>query len=285
MGKVLSIAGQKGGIGKTTTVVNLAAGLASRGKGVLVIDLDPQYNLTTYLCCYDEKVQKNAKTLMNVFYYNRKHLTFKNIILKPKIGVSNTIIKDEINSIEILPEYKGIDLIANERRFYQISIKDVFRIKNELDTLITEYDYILIDCPPALSHNTIAAFVASDYVLTTINSDIVSIEAYYELVTTINNIQQNRLNPNVKFLGTYINAFDPENEDDKEILEQCITNLGSLFIDIQINREHLIKKAMMDCIPCIWYKNENIKLKFGVDPVKSYNLLIDEILKRVKANE
>lgn len=262
--KKIAVLNYKGGVGKTTTTINFAAMLADRGEKTLCIDLDGQASLSEYLCAYDEDyISGNCKTITNVYYNNRKHLRFKDIILKPNIKFKRSA----------KPKYKNIDVIASDRNFYSVDAAELSFIKNQIEEIV-DYSYILFDCPPTLSPHTVSVLIACDYVIIPMKTDIKSINGFAEMVKTIDNIKENGLNSNIHILGTFLNEFNPQHSLDRFLLEECKENFSSNFIDVQIYRTVLFNEADMYKIPMVWYSKKN---RSSV----AYNQLLDEIIQRI----
>ena len=165
LGKVISVANQKGGVGKTTTAVNLSALLAKKGKKVLLIDTDPQGNATSGV-----GVDKNV----NYSVYD---------VLVDEIEMENTIVTTEMNNLDICPS--NINLAGAEVQLVSEESRE-FRLKNKLEKIKEKYEYIIIDCPPSLGLVTLNAFTASDSVLIPVQCEYYALEGLGQLINTIN---------------------------------------------------------------------------------------------------
>ncbi len=199
MGQIISIVNQKGGVGKTTTAINLAAYLATLGKFVLLVDLDPQANATSGLGIDYNKIEKG--------------------VYEALVGTHN--IKDVIVNTSI-PGYKiapatmnlagaNIELVNLEKREY--------KLLNALHSIRNDYDYILIDCPPSLGLLTLNSLVAADKILIPVQAEYYALEGLGQLITTINLIQQN-LKPELEIMGAVLTMYDKRNKLSDEILHQ-----------------------------------------------------------------
>ena len=193
MGKVISLVNQKGGVGKTTTSINLSSSLGHLDKRVLLIDLDPQSNATTGLGVDRTKVKKSI--------YN---------VLMEDCDIKDTIIKTPFKNLSLIPAM--IDLACVDIELIQISVQDkefiiTEQLKKQLDTIRDRYDYIIIDCPPNLGILTTNALAASDSVLIPIQCEYYSLEGVNQLLRTVVRIQQ-KVNPNLSIEGVLLTMLD-----------------------------------------------------------------------------
>ncbi len=199
MSEVISIANQKGGVGKTTTAVNLAASLAKEGKRVLLIDADPQANATT-----------NLGFQRTDYEFNIYHVLIGNKELK------EIIISTEIKNLDLAPS--NIGLVGIEREFYDKKRKNrELILKDKIDKIKYNYDYIIIDSPPALGPITINALGASDSVIVPIQCEYFALEGLAQLMNTIGLIKKS-INPNLKIKGFLPTMFSKQNNLSKQVL-------------------------------------------------------------------
>ena len=193
--KIISVINQKGGVGKTTTVINLAAGLSMKGKKVLVIDLDPQGNATTGL-----GLSNNITSEASI--YN---------VLNGKKKISEVIQTTSFENLNLITS--NVDLSGLEVETADDS-RRAFKLKDELTPILNDsratYDYILIDCPPSLSLLTIMALVASDALLVPLQTEFFALEGLTQLMKTIERIKS-KLNPQLDIRGILLTMFDKRN--------------------------------------------------------------------------
>ena len=193
--KIISVINQKGGVGKTTTVINLAAGLSMKGKKVLVIDLDPQGNATTGL-----GLSNNITSEASI--YN---------VLNGKKKISEVIQPTSFENLNLITS--NVDLSGLEVETADDS-RRAFKLKDELTPILNDsratYDYILIDCPPSLSLLTIMALVASDALLVPLQTEFFALEGLTQLMKTIERIKS-KLNPQLDIRGILLTMFDKRN--------------------------------------------------------------------------
>ncbi len=194
--KIISVINQKGGVGKTTTVINLAAGLSMKGKKILVIDLDPQGNATTGLGL--SNTNNSETTIYNVLNGNKN---ISDVIQHTKFENLNLITSNvDLSGLEI-------ETAGDSRR--------AFKLKDELGSILNDsralYDYIIIDCPPSLSLLTIMALVASDALVVPLQTEFFALEGLTQLMKTIERIKSN-LNPSLEIRGIILTMFDKRNK-------------------------------------------------------------------------
>ena len=193
MGKIIAIVNQKGGVGKTTTSINLSASLGMLGKKVLMIDLDPQGNATT-------GVGVEKKGLSNSIYE----------VLTLKSDINSAIVKTKSVNLDVIPAYLNLagvemELIELERKFRESNqkINRVTRLKDELSKVKDRYDFILIDCPPSLGILTTNALAAADSVLIPVQCEYFALEGIMQLINTIM-LAQRKVNPNLDIEGVLL---------------------------------------------------------------------------------
>lgn len=209
MGRIIAIANQKGGVGKTTTAINLSACLAEKGQKVLAVDIDPQGNMTSGLGLEKEAVDKTIYDLM--------------------IGeatIEDVIYKEVIENLDILPT--DINLSGAEIELIGTDNKE-FIIRNEVHKVKEEYDFIIIDCPPSLSVLTINAMTTADTVLVPIQCEYYALEGLSQLIHTIELVKE-RLNPGLEMEGVVFTMYDARTNLSLQVVENVKDNLNKLFI-------------------------------------------------------
>jgi len=200
MGKIIAIANQKGGVGKTTTAVNLSACVAEKGKKVLVIDIDPQGNTTTGFGIEKNEVENTVYELM-----------------LGEISVKECIIPNVIDSLPLSLIPSNINLAAAEIELIDQERKE-YILKNELDWIKDQYDYIFIDCPPSLSMLTINAMTAADSILVPIQCEYYAMEGLGQLIHTANLIKK-KINPGLSMEGFVFTMYDSRTNLSEEVVQ------------------------------------------------------------------
>ena len=214
MAKIYSIINQKGGVGKTTTTINLGTAMAACGANVLIIDMDPQGNLSTGMGV--EKV-KREKGVYNILIDN--------------LSINDAVIKTEIPNLNLIPSNEdllGIDIeLSNES-------DRVMRLKKALEDL-NSYDYILLDCPPSLSLLTLNALVASTGALVPLQAEFYALEGLSQLLKTIEDIK-NSVNHDLMLEGVIITMFDGRNNLSNQVEQDVRSYLGTEVFTTKIPR-------------------------------------------------
>ncbi|MCQ2523054.1 MAG: AAA family ATPase [Lachnospiraceae bacterium] len=222
MGKVIAIANQKGGVGKTTTSINLSSSLAELGKKVLVIDADPQGNTTS-----GYGIEKNE--IENTIYE----------LLIGDASVSECIMKDIVEGVSIIPS--NVNLAAVEIELLDVKNKE-YILKNEIDYIIDKYDYVIIDCPPSLSMLTINAMTTANSVLVPIQCEYYALEGLSQLIHTVNLVKE-RLNPSLEMEGVVFTMYDARTNLSSQVVENVKSVLKQRIFDTIIPRNIRLAEA------------------------------------------
>ena len=222
MGKTIAIANQKGGVGKTTTSINLSASLAAKGKKVLVIDTDPQGNTTSGF-----GVEKND--LDNTVYE----------LMLSECSIKECILKDVIDGVSIIPS--NVNLAAAEIELIGVDRKE-YILKREVEWIKDRFDYIIIDCPPSLSMLTINAMTTADTVLVPIQCEYYALEGLSQLIHTINLVKE-RLNPDLDIEGVVFTMYDSRTNLSMQVVENVKSNLSQKVFQTLIPRNIRLAEA------------------------------------------
>ena len=220
MGKTIAIINQKGGVGKTTTTINLAAALSRAGKSVLVIDLDPQANATSGLGLNKENISASM--------YD---------VLVKQLLVDDILVSTKIDRLDILPAITT--LAAAEQELVSVLSRESV-LRQAIGSL--DYDFILIDCPPSLGLLTINALVASDSVLIPVQTEFYALEGLGLLMQTIQRVQMG-LNPKLKLQGILLTMVDSRNALSGQVIEEVRKHFGEYVFKTVIPRNVRLAEA------------------------------------------
>ena len=252
MGRIIAIANQKGGVGKTTTAINLSACLAEKGKKVLSIDMDPQGNMTSGLGVDKDSVEKTVYDL-----------------IIGEAQIEEIICKNVLENLDVLPT--NIDLSAAEIELIGIDNKE-YIIKNEVDKVKDNYDFVIIDCPPSLSMLTINAMTTADSVLVPIQCEYYALEGLSQLIHTIELVKE-RLNSNLEIEGVVFTMYDARTNLSLQVVENVKDNLNQNIYKTIIPRNIRLAEAPSYGIPINQYDPKS-------SGAESYRLLADEVIER-----
>ena len=235
--KIISVINQKGGVGKTTTVINLAAGMTMKGKKILVIDLDPQGNATTGLGL--SNTENSELTIYSVLNGNKK---ISEVIQSTKFENLNLITSNvDLSGLEI-------ETAGDNRR--------AFKLKDELASILNDsrasYDYILIDCPPSLSLLTIMALVASNELVVPLQTEFFALEGLTQLMKTIERIKSN-LNPSLNIRGILLTMYDKRNKLSGEVEQEARNYFKEKVYSIVVPRNVRLSEAPSHGVPVLVY--------------------------------
>lgn len=250
MSRIIAIANQKGGVGKTTTSINLSACLAEQGKKVLVVDIDPQGNATSGL-----GIDKNA--LDNTVYE----------LFIDECNLEDCIQLEALEHLDVLPSNVNlsgaeIDLIGIDGREYIL--------KNILMEIKDNYDFVIIDCPPSLNILTVNAMVAADTVLVPIQCEYYALEGLSQLIHTINLVKK-RLNPDLEMEGVVFTMYDARTNLSLEVVENVKKNLKQNVYKTIIPRNIRLAEAPSHGLPINLYDSKSVG-------AESYRMLALEVI-------
>ncbi len=251
MGKVVSIANQKGGVGKTTTAVNLSTVLAKRGKKVLMIDADPQGNATSGL-----GIDKDV----NFSVYD---------VLVDDIEIENTVQQTMVKNLDVCPS--NINLAGAEVELVSMMSRE-HRLEEKINSQKDKYDYIIIDCPPSLGLITLNAFTASDSVLIPVQCEYYALEGLGQLINTINLVKKH-LNKNLEIEGALLTMFDIRTNLSNQVVKEVNKYFENKVYKTVIPRNVKLSEAPSYGMPISVYDPKS-------KGAKSYDKLAKEFLKK-----
>jgi chromosome partitioning protein len=253
--RYISVSNQKGGVGKTTTTINLATALAAVGKKVLVVDLDPQ---------------GNASTGLGIDRANRTSGTYE--VLFGECNIDQAASPSRVPNLFVVPA--SIHLSGAEIELINVKQRE-FRLKEALQSNTGNYDYVLFDCPPSLNLLTLNALVASDGVLVPLQCEFFALEGLSHLVNTIERVRTS-FNNKLELMGIVLTMFDKRNNLSNQVSDNVRQHFGDKVYDTVIPRNVRISEAPSFGLPAIVYD-------MSCNGSQAYIQLAKEILKRDKA--
>lgn len=250
MGRIIAIANQKGGVGKSTTAINLAACLAEKEQNVLIVDIDPQGNATSGLGVSKDDVE-------NTIYQ----------VMLGTISADDAIQKDVFDNLDVLPS--NVNLAGAEIELIDVENRE-YILKNILYDIKDRYDYIVLDCPPSLSMLTVNAMTAADTVLVPIQCEYYALEGLTQLIHTINLVKR-KLNPELELEGVVFTMYDARTNLSLQVVENVKENLGQNIYKTIIPRNVRLAEAPSHGLPINIYDSKSAG-------AESYRLLAEEVM-------
>ena len=252
MGRIIAVANQKGGVGKTTTSINLAACLAEKGKMVLAVDMDPQGNLTSGLGVDKDSVEKSIYEL-----------------IIGEVDIKEVINKEVLENLDIIPT--SIDLSAAEIELIGVDDKE-YILRNAIDQVKDQYDFVIIDCPPSLSMLTINAMTTADSVIVPIQCEYYALEGLSQLIHTVE-LVKDRLNSKLEIEGVVFTMYDARTNLSLQVVENVKDNLQQNIYKTIIPRNIRLAEAPSYGLPINKYDPKSTG-------AESYMRLADEVIER-----
>ena len=252
MGKVIAVANQKGGVGKTTTTINLSASLAEAGKHVLVADMDPQGNTSSGLAVKKDRDEYGIYEVLIEF-----------------CSVEDAMIRDQLPNLDILPA--TVDLSGAEVELINME-ENSYRLRNAIEKVRDDYDYVLIDCPPSLSLLTVNALAAADSVLVPIQCEYYALEGLSQLIHTIKLIKE-RLNPELDIEGIVFTMYDSRTRLSEQVVRNVKENIDQMVFETIIPRNVRLAEAPSYGLPINIYDSRSTG-------AESYRALARELIEK-----
>ena len=252
MGRIIAVANQKGGVGKTTTTINLSACLAEQGQKVLVIDVDPQGNTTSGL-----GIDKN----------NTENTVYE--LMLGEASIDDCIYKSVMDDLDVIPS--NVNLAGAEIELIDIDDRE-YILKKIVNSLKEKYDFILLDCPPSLSMLTVNAMTAANTVLVPIQCEYYALEGLSQLIRTINLVKQ-KLNPELEIEGVVFTMYDARTNLSLQVVENVKANLKQTVYKTIIPRNIRLAEAPSHGLPINLYDSKSAG-------AESYRLLAEEVIHR-----
>lgn len=252
MSRIIAIANQKGGVGKTTTAINLSACLAEENKKVLVIDLDPQGNATSGLGINKDEVENSVYELM-----------------LGECDVDECIVSTEIKDLTLMPS--NVNLAGAEIELLDVNEKE-YVLRKAVKKIRDDYDFVIIDCPPSLNMLTINAMTTADTILVPIQCEYYALEGLSQLMHTINLVQE-RLNDDLIIEGVVFTMYDGRTNLSQQVVENVRDNLKAKIYETVIPRNIRLAEAPSHGLPIELYDANS-------SGAKSYRSLAQEIIAR-----
>jgi len=250
MSKIIAIANQKGGVGKTTTAINLSSCLAEQNKNVLLVDIDPQGNATSGV-----GVDKNS--VENTCYE----------LFIGECTISECMIKTEIDNLYVLPS--NVNLSGAEIDLLETKDRE-FLLRNYINIIKDDFDFIIIDCPPSLNILTVNAMTTADSVLVPIQCEYYALEGLSQLIYTINLVKE-RLNPDLEMEGVLFTMFDARTNLSLDVVENVRANINEKVYSTIIPRNIRLAEAPSHGLPINLYDTKSIG-------AESYRILAQEVI-------
>ena len=236
MGRIIAIANQKGGVGKTTTAINLSSCLAETGKKVLAIDLDPQGNMTSGLGVDKSELENTVYELM-----------------LDECSIKESMTETVMENLELIPS--NVNLAGAEIELLGINEKE-YILKNAVDYIRDDYDYIIIDCPPSLNMLTINAMTTADSILVPIQCEYYALEGLSQLIHTIDLVQE-RLNPDLSIDGVVFTMYDARTNLSVQVVDNVKNNLQTTIYNTIIPRNIRLAEAPSHGLPINLYDSKS----------------------------
>ena len=252
MGRIIAVANQTGGVGKTTTSINLAACLAEKGKKVLAVDMDPQGNLTSGLGVDKDSVEKSIYEL-----------------IIGEVDIKEVINKEVLENLDIIPT--SIDLSAAEIELIGVDDKE-YILRNAIDQVKDQYDFVIIDCPPSLSMLTINAMTTADSVIVPIQCEYYALEGLSQLIHTVE-LVKDRLNSKLEIEGVVFTMYDARTNLSLQVVENVKDNLQQNIYKTIIPRNIRLAEAPSYGLPINKYDPKSTG-------AESYMRWADEVIER-----
>ncbi|MCQ2073793.1 MAG: AAA family ATPase [Bacteroidaceae bacterium] len=256
MGKIIALANQKGGVGKTTSAINLAASLATLEKSVLVVDADPQANASSGLGIDIRNVQNSVyECLVN------------------DIDPQKAMVQTKLDRLNVIPSH--IDLVGAELELMNVQNRETV-MKRLLARVKNSFDYILIDCSPSLGLLTVNSLTAADSVIIPVQCEYFALEGISKLLNTIR-IIKTKLNPSLEIEGFLLTMYDSRLRLSNQITDEVRQHFGDLVFSTMITRNIRLSEAQSYGLPCILYDAAS-------KGTANYLELAEEIIKKNKCN-